>query len=378
VINDREQVVMVLAPTGQSITETFVRANLNGLPFKIVAYFGDEYTINRPWACLYGIAIFVSKVLTRLRWLRMAELPAALVTFGLIRLHRPNLVLVEFGFEAVRVMRACAWCDVPLVVHFRGSDASAESRLGMLRNRYRRLFSIASGVIVKSAPMAKTLIALGARPERLLISASGANPKLFYGSNPAANSGIFLAVGRFVPKKAPLLTIQAFAQLSQESYSFASSAQLWMVGDGPLLNEARQLVAELGMQEQIQLLGSRDQADVAMLMRRAFAFVQHSLVAKDGDSEGNPVAIMEAQLSGLPVIATIHAGIPEVVLDGQSGYLVPEGDVSGMARAMASLLLDPELASQMGRSGRARVLENFTVEHHLEQVAGFLRLVMVE
>lgn len=378
VMDDQDQIVLVLAPTGQAITETFVRANLKGLPFKTVAYFGDERPLLKPCACLYGIAILVSKVLTRLRWLRIAELPAAFVAFGLIRLHRPNLVLVEFGFEAVRIMRACAWSNVPLVVHFRGSDASAESRLGLLRNRYRHLFAITSGVIVKSAPMAQTLIALGARPERLLVSASGANPQLFYGSKPAARSGIFLAVGRFVPKKGPLFTIQSFTQFCQELYPLSSLPQLWMVGDGPLLNDARQLVADLGMQEQIQLLGSRNQSDVAILMRRSFVFVQHSLVAKDGDSEGNPVAVMEAQLSGLPVVATRHAGIPDVVLHGQSGYLVPEGNISGMARAMASLWRDPELAAQMGEFGRARVLEKFTVDHHLEQVADFIRLLIVK
>ena len=79
-------------------------------------------------------------------------------------------------------------------------------------------------------------------------------------------------------------------------------------------------------------------------MRQVRGFVQHSIVAPDGDSEGNPVAVMEAQLSGLPVVAT-RRGIPEVVRDGETGLLVSEGDVDGMAVAMRRLVLEPALAA---------------------------------
>ena len=107
-------------------------------------------------------------------------------------------------------------------------------------------------------------------------------------------------------------------------------------------------------------------------MRHVRAFVQHSLVASDGDSEGNPVAVMEAQLSGLPVIATRHAGIPEVVVDGVTGVLVAEGDVEAMANAMLTLLEEPMLAQQFGQAGQKRAREHFTVEHHLRDVTELL------
>ena len=85
---------------------------------------------------------------------------------------------------------------------------------------------------------------------------------------------------------------------------------------------------------------------------------------------------MEAQLSGLPVVATRHAGIPEVVLEGQTGLLVDEGDEPGMAQAMARLLLDPDLAARLGDCGRTRVRERFTIEHHLRQVEQLLHQVI--
>ena len=145
-----------------------------------------------------------------------------------------------------------------------------------------------------------------------------------------------------------------------------------MVGDGPLLEDARQLVNDLQLQDRVQFLGVKSQEEVAALMCQVRVFVQHSLVAPDGDSEGNPVSVMEAQLSGLPVIATRHAGIPEVVLDGETGVLVAEGDVEAMAEAMLTLLKKPMLAQQFGQAGQKRAREHFTVEHHLRDVTELL------
>ena len=374
--SDGRERLLVLAPTARAASETFIRANLKGLSFALTAYFGDEVPLNQPWRLAYGSSILLSKLFTRLHWLHIAGLPAACVTCALIRRHQPDVVMVEFGFEAVRVMEACAWSGVPLVVHFRGSDASAQSRLGLLKTRYRRLLTIAAGVIVKSRPMANTLLALGAPADRLLISPSGANEALFEGGTPAAAPPVLLAVGRFVAKKGPLQTLRAFALLCRDPSAAALKPKLWMVGDGPLLASARTLAVELGLQEQVRFLGVCSQERVAQLMREVRGFVQHSMVAPDGDSEGNPVAVMEAQLSGLPVVATRHAGIPEVVLEGQTGLLVDEGDEPGMAQAMARLLLDPDLAARLGDCGRTRVRERFTIEHHLRQVEQLLHQVI--
>ena len=362
---DQAQRMLVFAPTRRAASETFVRANLAGLPFAVSAYFGDEFPLNQPARLAYGLSVLVSKACTRLGWLRLAEWPAALVALALIRRHRPDVVLAEFGFHAVRVMQAAAFAEIPFVVHFRGSDLSAQRRIGVLRGRYRRLVSIASGGVCKSKQMAAKLEQLGMLPSRILISASGANPALFKAGNPALAAPVFLAVGRFVAKKGPLKTIRAFA--------LQPIGELWMVGDGPLFEDARRLVQDLKLQARVCFLGVKTQPEVADLMRQVRVFVQHSLIAPDGDSEGNPVSVMEAQLSGLPVVATRHAGIPDVVLDGCTGLLVEEGDVQGMAAAMERLMADPGLAARFGSAGRDRVLAGFTLGHHLQALTGFLQ-----
>jgi colanic acid/amylovoran biosynthesis glycosyltransferase len=371
--------VLVLAPSRRAASETFIRANLRRLPFEIVAYFGDERPPLAPWRLAYGMAILGSKALTRLGLLRLATLPSSLAAWGLIRRHQPDVVMVEFGFHAVRVMEAAAWSGVPMVVHFRGSDASADRRIGLLQERYRRLMRLVAGVIVKSQPMRTALLALGAPADHLIVSPSGADEQLFGGATPATAPPCFLAVGRFVAKKGPKLTIEAFGRMREHLPDpLRCQTSLVMVGEGPLLGEAQRLVEQLALAEAVRLVGVRSHAEVAQLMRGARGFVQHSLVAPDGDSEGSPVSVMEAQLCGLPVVATRHGGIPEVVVEGSTGYLVEEGDVGGMAEAMGRLARDPGLAGRFGAAARARATKQFTVQHHLEQVGGLLDQVAKE
>ena len=174
-------------------------------------------------------------------------------------------------------------------------------------------------------------------------------------------------------KKGPLQTVQAFARLvARLDEPLRSRAELLIVGEGPLQDQLQELVDDQQLSGQVQLLGLRSPQQIADLMRSARGFVQHSVVAPDGDSEGNPVAVMEAQLSGLPVVATRHAGIPEVVLDGDTGLLVEEEDVEAMAQAMGRLLLEPEFAARLGAAGRRRVANGFTVQHHWSAVSGVL------
>ena len=362
--------VLVLAPTRRARTETFVRANLARLPFVVEACFGDEIAWRQPLKALYGLAVLTSKVCTRLGWLRLATLPASVVAVLLVRRHRPDVVMVEFGFHAVRVMEL-ARTGVPLAVHFRGADASAERYVRRLEQRYRRLFQLTSAVIVKNQTMRSRLVALGAKPAQILISPSGADEQRFQGATPASMPPRFLAVGRFVSKKGPLDTLEAFALLRGLTDQ-ADACSLVMVGDGPLFPLMQDRARQLGLEQFVQFPGVLSPDAVAQEMRRARVFVQHSRTAEDGDEEGCPVSVMEAQLCGLPVVATRHGGIPDVVVDQQTGRLVEEGDRRAMAEAMALLVDQPDLAAAWGAAGQLRAQDRFTVAHHVDQITMLL------
>lgn len=87
--------------------------------------------------------------------------------------------------------------------------------------------------------------------------------------------------------------------------------------------------------------------------------------AENGDCEGTPVAVIEAQMTGLPVVATRHAGIPEVVIDGETGFIVEECDIEGMGQRMLQLVSDPELAGKLGAAGHTRASTHYTTDIHI-------------
>lgn len=103
-------------------------------------------------------------------------------------------------------------------------------------------------------------------------------------------------------------------------------------------------------------------------LEKALAFVQHSITAINGDQEGTPVAILEASAAGLPVISTFHAGIPDVIINEETGLLVNEHDVEGMAQKMILLLQNNELAKTLGKNGKERIQTNFSQARHLHVI----------
>jgi glycosyltransferase involved in cell wall biosynthesis len=248
--------------------------------------------------------------------------------------------------------------NLPLIVHFHGFDASVHSVLEEHQKTYPLMFQQASAIIAVSRAMERKLITLGAPPERVHYNPYGINCNDFLGADPSSAPPAFLSVGRFVEKKAPQLTLSAFASVHRS----VPEARLRMIGDGPLLDACRQQAVELNIQDVVTFLGAQSPAVVQSEMRSARCFVQHSMEAANGDCEGTPVGILEAGASGLPVVSTRHAGIPDVVVEGETGFLVDEGDVDGMAEYMLRLALDPRLAGDLGRAATQRIQNQFSQE----------------
>jgi glycosyltransferase involved in cell wall biosynthesis len=285
------------------------------------------------------------------------------------RRFKPDVVMAEYGPVGAFVREACQRTATPLVVHFHGFDASVRSVLDQQRDGYRHMFGYASGIVAVSRAMERALIALGAPPQKILVNACGVDTDRMPIADPASAPPIFLAVGRFVPKKAPHLTLLAFARVHQAD----PAARLTMIGDGPLLPICRELARGLEMDRAVSFLGAQPHGVVLDHMRRCRVFVQHSVEAPDGDCEGTPVAVLEASACGLPVVATRHAGIPDVVLHETTGIVVEEHDIRAMSAGMLRLSGEPGTAAAWGEAGRARIAERFTMRQAIDRLAGFLR-----
>jgi colanic acid/amylovoran biosynthesis glycosyltransferase len=372
VLRRGKPVVCVVSPNEKAYSETFILAHIEQLPARVEVlhggYFPNSKADGKPLLpVLLDVAVKVMSLFPRVS----GSLPIKVANFGLKRFllkHQVDVVLAEYGPTGAAVMDACLQAGVPLLVHFHGFDLYHRATLEQYGSHYKRMFSAAKALITVSHEMKQRLHDLGAPIDKVFYNSYGVDTSLFFGADPAHAGPVCVAVGRFVDKKAPYLTVLAFKQV----VSKCPDARLIMIGDGPLWQSCKQLAQALGLEGAIELLGQRPHAEIATIMRSARMFVQHSVLAADGDSEGTPVAVLEAGASGLPVVATRHAGIRDVVVEGQTGLLVDEGDVEGMAAGIIQLVQDPVFAARIGTAGRERICAQFSME---KSMAGLCSII---
>lgn len=346
-------------------SETFVQAHLNRLPFRLFPW--RDHRLSGGWE-------------TRSRsplgnWTRAlsGEVPRWVADrrrSDYLAATRSRGVLAHFGPIGNKFVGPCRELGLPLVVNFHGRDVFCEAEIERARG-YGPLLSYASAFVAVSRPMERALVALGAEPSRVHYCPNGVETSYFRPRGWCPHPHV-VAVGRMVEKKAPHLVLFAFAQAARH----LPGARLTWVGDGPLRRKCEGLARELGLG--VRFLGAQSPERVRAELADAQLFVQHSVRASDGDAEGLPVAVLEAQAMGLPVVATRHMGIPEVVSDGLSGILVEEGDWRGMGQGIALLLRDPGRGERMGREGRRIVTTGFSMERHLARVAQVVREAVEE
>ncbi|NEP43525.1 MAG: colanic acid biosynthesis glycosyltransferase WcaL, partial [Okeania sp. SIO2H7] len=134
-----------------------------------------------------------------------------------------------------------------------------------------------------------------------------------------------------------------------------------IVGEGHLREPLEKLIAELGVAEKVHLLGWMTQDEVRQLYADSQIFILSSVTAANGDKEGQGLVLQEAQAMGLPVLSTFHNGIPDGVLDGESGFLVPEKDADALAEKLTYLIENSQIVPKMGRAGRKFVEERYDI-----------------
>lgn len=351
-----ERTLCIVLPYAPAPSETFITNHITHLPAKIVTVEGWRPSING--RTVLSLPQRISHKLLRTLAGQGLERETTAAYVKAFRRHRVAAVLAEYGTTGVMTVDACRQLHIPLIVYFFGYDGSVTSVLEEHAESYRRMFQEACAIIAISRSMRRRLLSLGAPAEKVHYIPCGADCAQFGGASPADAPPLFLAVGRFVEKKAPHLTIKAFAHV----HSAHPSARMRMIGDGPLWNECRELAKTLGVADAVEFLGTQTHAVVGREMHQARCFVQHSVEAASGDCEGTPVGILEAGGSGLPVISTRHGGIPDVVIEGQTGFLVDEGDSEGMAQHMLRIAEDPALAGRLGQAARKHIEAHFSLE----------------
>ena len=177
-----------------------------------------------------------------------------------------------------------------------------------------------------------------------------------------------ISVGSLQDYKGFHVLIDALALLARDGMRFRCR----IVGDGVERGALQQQIERLGLARAVELVGARTEPEVEQLLASAHCYVQSSVWTRRGKGEGLPVALMEALAASLPVVATAISGIPELVRDGQTGWLVPSDDAAAIAGAVQQIEADPEHASAVAARGRALVCAEYDLEANVTRLGELL------
>ena len=181
-----------------------------------------------------------------------------------------------------------------------------------------------------------------------------------------------LIVGRFIEKKGISYAISAFAELCNQY----ENLELRIIGEGPLRDNIMQLIAGYNIEDKVLLLGNKVHEEVVRELAISDIFLLPSVTAMDGDREGIPVSILEAQAMEVPVVSTLHTGIPEAVLNNVTGFLVPERDSKAIVEKLEILVLSESQRRCMGKQGRRVIEEQFTHEDEIDALENLMKTVV--
>jgi colanic acid/amylovoran biosynthesis glycosyltransferase len=273
-----------------------------------------------------------------------------------------DIIHCHFGWNGVVAaqLRDMGALQGKVVVTFHGADMS--SYLHKRGNDvYRCLFQKGDLFLPVSEGWKRKLTDLGCDESKLMVHRMGVRcSDLPFHPHRPPDDGVVkvVTIARLVEKKGIEYGIRAVAQVLRTG----AHVQYTILGNGPLHQHLQDLIRSLRLTGNVHLLGARNQRDVYHLLADSHILLCPSVAGEDGDQEGIPVVLMEAMGCGLPVLATRHSGIPELVEDGISGFLTPERDVGALAERLAYLVDHRDTWSTMGQAGRARIEADYDVE----------------
>jgi len=291
--------------------------------------------------------------------------------------HRPGLIHAQFGLGGALALPIAEKTGLPLVVTFHGGDATKDKHFEprapvptIFQRRRQKMVETAHTILCVSHFVRDTLIARGFPKAKLVTHYLGIEIPENVVLPPAGVGNTVLFVGRLVEKKGADTLFDAMAILRDS----APGLELSVIGDGPARGDLEKRAKAAGIKAQFQ--GWQDEKKVRAAMRRALLLAVPSRTADGGDSEGLPTVIMEAMAIGVPVVATRHAGIPEIVSDRVTGMLAPEADPRALAAAILAVKTEPDLAGRLRGEAYADVRARFDADRQSALLERMLLEVM--
>lgn len=256
-------------------------------------------------------------------------------------------------------LRRNSFISGPVVTTFHGADISA--MLAKHPRCYEQLFLHGDLFLPISQLWADRLKSLGCPSSKISVLHMGINVEEYRverRARTASSKIVLLTVSRLSEKKGVKFALLAFRKVLDRMPPEVD-VEYRIIGDGLDLEHLQALSHELGLQQKVRFLGPLGAGEIKRHLRDSDVFVLPSVTAADGDMEGIPVAIMEAMAAGLPVVSSLHSGIPELVVDGETGLLAPERAVDILADHIAVLVDNPEMRGEFGAAGVSKVTAEF-------------------
>jgi len=333
--------------------------------------------VDRPYANVIElpagqtIGTLLKKLLGKLRickynWREDAEKKKAQDLLKVINQEKPDVIHAHFGTHGCVVLPVALELGIPLVVSFHGFDAFRLPHEKGWSAKYRNLFAGASVVTVVSQLMKAHLIKLGCPPEKLQVIHVGKKMRDYAFREPQANAiRSFVSIGRLTAKKGHEDAICAF----QKVLKTHPELSLEIIGTGEQEPELKALIGDGPLQQKIKLSGALSHPETKKRLAASDAFILCSKTGTNGDMEGVPTVLMEAQAMGLPCVSTIHSGIPEVIPAENQWLLANEGNVNAIADKILKLVQTGQAdLEEVAKRGREKVEREFNLETEVRKL----------
>ena len=338
-------------------TETYIQHTLGKFSFGVYYLWGEKGAAKLPYCWGDG------RQLKSNAWKKYHKTDAHKACLCSFLLQKNiKVLLVHFGTTAAHIIDVAQSMGLPMIVYFHGYDAHHKPTWEAYSRQYQALFKYAYAFICASQGIANKLQHAGAPVERLHVLPAYVHVEACQYTDHSTQPANLLFVGRFCEVKSPHVLLVAFSRVLAQ----LPDAKLTLIGEGSLYESCMILSRALGFTTQVRFLGACDHATTLSHMHQARALVLPSLSAPlSEDKEGTPVAVLEACAMGLPVIATRHEGIAEVITHEVQGLLVEEYDIPQLAAAMIRICRDDALAQRIGKDAHAHIMQDTRITQHI-------------
>ena len=318
------------------------------------------------WGALAPLRPFLRKMPTRL-WDKVST--AFDILFSR-RLAGFDVIIAHFGNNGLRVARVLKRKKLgsPLVTIFHGRDVG-RPLLDHSLWQYNVLFEQGALQLTVNDYFRNALVAAGAATANVAVHHMGVGTsEIEYSWRPWEQGKLnLISVCRLTEKKGIEFALRALGQLSISNPDIDWAYTI--IGGGELLDELKQLAKDLDIADRVIFLGPRPHSEVKQRLREAHIFLLPSVTAQDGDVEGIPVSLMEAMAAGLTVLSTYHSGIPELIEDQKTGFLVPERDVEALAGKLLWIAEHPAECESIALAARRKIEADFNADVLNDQFA---------